>query len=165
MLVIPGLSCCGCTPFGEYIHNGFEVGPKYRKPPAPVAADWIDASDKRLRRGPDDLSQWWKVFNDPVLDRLICSAYQQNLTLRQAGFRVLEARAQLGIAVGEIFPQTQAMTGSYERQAVSQRNPPTASRPARPSSTSASGITGSTSPGNWTFGAASAGPSNRTRPS
>ncbi len=85
-----------------------------------MATDWIDASDKRLRSGEDDLSQWWKVFNDPVLDKLICFAYQQNLTLRQAGFRVLEARAQLGITVGTIFPQTQNMTGSFERQAVSQ---------------------------------------------
>ena len=67
-----------------------------------MAADWIDAPDKRLRTGEDDLSQWWKVFNDPILDKLICSAYQQNLTLRQAGFRVLEARAQLAIAAGQL---------------------------------------------------------------
>jgi NodT family efflux transporter outer membrane factor (OMF) lipoprotein len=84
-----------------------------------VAPDWIDASDKRLIRGPDELSEWWKVFHDPILDRLICTAYRQNLTLRQAGFRVLEARAQLGIAVGTIFPQLQDMTGSYEREATS----------------------------------------------
>ena len=119
VLLTVALSLCGCTPFSEYIQNGFKVGPNYRKPPAPVAVDWIDAQDKRLRRGPDDLSQWWKVFHDPVLDNLICSAYRQNLTLRQAGFRVLEARAQLGITVGNIFPQLQNMTGSYERDAVS----------------------------------------------
>jgi NodT family efflux transporter outer membrane factor (OMF) lipoprotein len=117
--VLLALSVCGCTPFTEYVHNGFKVGPNYRKPPAPVAVNWIDAGDKRLRQGPDDLSQWWKVFNDPVLDRLICSAYQQNLTLRQAGFRILEARAQLGITVGTIFPQLQDMTGSYQREATS----------------------------------------------
>jgi NodT family efflux transporter outer membrane factor (OMF) lipoprotein len=116
------LSFCGCTTFSEYIHNCFKVGPNYRRPPAAVAEDWIDAQDKRLRRGPDDdLSQWWKVFHDPILDTLICSAYQQNLTLRQAGFRVLEARAQLGITVGTLFPQVQNMTGSYEREAISSR--------------------------------------------
>jgi NodT family efflux transporter outer membrane factor (OMF) lipoprotein len=120
VFAILALSFCGCTTLSEYIHNNFEVGPEYRKPPAPVAVNWIDASDKRLRSGEDDLSQWWKVFHDPVLDRLICSAYQQNLTLRQAGFRVLEARAQLGITVGTIFPQVQNMTGSFDREAVSQ---------------------------------------------
>ncbi len=120
VLAILALSFCGCTTVGEYIRNGFEVGPKYHKPPAPVAVDWIDASDKRIRHESGDLSQWWRVFHDPVLDDLICTAYHQNLTLRQAGFRVLEARAQLGITVGTIFPQTQNMTGSYQREAVSE---------------------------------------------
>src|SRR2546429_680049 len=80
---------------------------------APVAPDWIDAADVRVRKDADDLSRWWTVFTDPVLDSLICSAYQQNLTLRQAGMRVLEARAQQGIAVGNFFPQTQHATGDY----------------------------------------------------
>ena len=110
---------CGCTSLEEYVHNGFKVGPNYCPPPAPVAPDWIDASDKRLRKDGDDLSKWWTVFNDPVLDNLICCAYHQNLTLRQAGCRILKARAQLGIAVGELFPQTQNMTGNYTQNAVS----------------------------------------------
>src|SRR5437667_2818271 len=86
---------CGCTTLKEYVHNGFKVGPNYGRPPAPVAQNWIDAADPRVRTASDDLSQWWKVFNDPVLDDLVCSAYLQNLTLREAGLRVLEARAQL----------------------------------------------------------------------
>src|SRR3989440_12670383 len=98
---------CGCTNLGEYLHNGFKVGPNYGRPPAPVAKDWIDAADKRVRKDEDDLSKWWTVFNDPVLDSLICSAYQQNLSLREAGFRVLQARSQLCIDVGNLFPQTQ----------------------------------------------------------
>jgi len=116
---------CGCTSLSEYIHNGFKVGPNYATPPAPVAKDWIDAkevidaADKRKDKNPDDLTKWWKNFNDPVLDQLICFAYEQNLTLREAGFRILQARAQLGIAVGNFFPQSQFMTGSYDRIANS----------------------------------------------
>ena len=72
-----------------------------------------------LRTESDDLSKWWTVFNDPVLNDLICDAYHQNLTLREAGWRVLQARAQLGITVGEIFPQAQAMTGTFQREATS----------------------------------------------
>ena len=68
------------------------------------------------------MSQWWGVFKDPILNDLICTAYHQNLTLREAGFRVLEARAQLGIAVGNIFPQTQNASGAYTRFANSQQN-------------------------------------------
>jgi NodT family efflux transporter outer membrane factor (OMF) lipoprotein len=112
--------CCGCTSPAEYIRNGFKVGPNYATPPAPVAKDWIlDANDKRPSRDSGDLSKWWENFKDPALDELICTAYNQNLTLRQAGFRILEARAQLGIAVGNIFPQSQFVTASYTSNAVS----------------------------------------------
>ena len=55
-----------------------------------MAKDWIDANDQRVRNQSDDLSKWWTVFNDPVLDSLICDAYGQNLTLRAAGMRVLQ---------------------------------------------------------------------------
>ncbi len=116
-LVAVGLlaGAAGCTSLQDYVHNGFKVGPNYGRPPAPVAQQWIDANDQRLRTETDDLSQWWKVFSDPVLDDLVGRAYRQNLSLREAGFQVLRARAELGIAVGEIFPQAQDLTGSYRR--------------------------------------------------
>jgi NodT family efflux transporter outer membrane factor (OMF) lipoprotein len=104
---------CGCTTLKEYVQNGFKVGPNYGRPPAPVAQNWIDAADPRVRTESDDLSKWWQVFQDPVLDNLVCTAYLQNLTLREAGLRVLEARAQLGITVGNILPQSQTATGSF----------------------------------------------------
>jgi NodT family efflux transporter outer membrane factor (OMF) lipoprotein len=113
------LLASGCTTFEQYIHNGFKVGPEYGRPAAAVAPDWIDAADQRVRKDSDDLSQWWTVFNDPTLDALICDAYRQNLSLRQAGFQVLLARAQLGSAIGGIFPQTQVMTGDYLREGLS----------------------------------------------
>ena len=119
LLVALAMCCCGCTSLTEYVQNGFKVGPNYRTPDAAVASNWIDASDKRVRTDADDLSKWWTVFNDPVLNDLICDAYHQNLTLKEAGYRVLQARAQLGIAIGEIFPQAQAMNGDFLRQASS----------------------------------------------
>jgi NodT family efflux transporter outer membrane factor (OMF) lipoprotein len=119
LFIALAMCCSGCTSMREYVQNGFKVGPNYREPDAPVASNWIDDSDKRVRTETDDLSKWWTVFNDPVLNDLVCDAYHQNLTLREAGYRVLQARAQLGIAIGEIFPQTQAMTGDFLRQASS----------------------------------------------
>jgi NodT family efflux transporter outer membrane factor (OMF) lipoprotein len=113
----------GCTHLREYFDNGFKVGPNYLRPPAPVAKNWIDAADPRVRQETDDLSQWWTVFNDPVLSALIHDAYRQNLTLHQAGCRVLQARAQQAISVGNIFPQTQQMTGDYKRYARSTKVP------------------------------------------
>ena len=113
---------CGCASVSDYVHSGFKVGPNYCTPPAPVAKDWIDATDVRVRKPADDLSRWWTIFSDPTLDSLVDCAYRQNLSLRAAGFRVLEARAQLAIDVGNIFPQTQAMTGDNTRNVLSQEN-------------------------------------------
>src|SRR5262249_52870132 len=56
--------------------------------------------------------QWWTVFSDATLNRLIDLAYHQNLTLLAAGTRVLEARATLGVAIGELYPQTQGISGN-----------------------------------------------------
>jgi NodT family efflux transporter outer membrane factor (OMF) lipoprotein len=112
------LALAGCTGPVEYVKNGFKVGPNYATPPAPIAQQWIDKAELHTRPC-QDLSKWWTVFNDPTLNRLIVCAYRQNLTLRQAYFRVIEARAQLAIARGEIFPQQQYAAGSYRREAIS----------------------------------------------
>ena len=90
------VSLSGCTSFHDYIHNGFKVGPNYCPPKAPVAEHWIDAADVRQPADTESLARWWTVFNDPKLNYLVACAYRQNLTLREAGFRVLQARAQLG---------------------------------------------------------------------
>jgi NodT family efflux transporter outer membrane factor (OMF) lipoprotein len=105
----------GCTNPCEYVRNGFKVGPNYCPVAAPVANNWIDAADVRIRSQCDDISQWWNVFNDPVLNNLIAYAYRQNLTVKQAAFRVLQARYQLAITKGEFFPQLQNASGSYSR--------------------------------------------------
>jgi len=80
-----------------------------------VANNWIDASDVRIRSQCDDISQWWCIFNDPVLNNLIACAYRQNLTVKEASFRVLQARYQLAITRGEFFPQSQTASGSFSR--------------------------------------------------
>ena len=108
------LSASGCTSPSEYLRNGFKVGPNYRPPAAPVAEHWIDAADVRQPADNESLARWWTVFNDPTLDYLVCCAYRQNLTLREAGFRVLQARAQLAIAQGNLFPQSQNRFGQLQ---------------------------------------------------
>ncbi len=122
LLVASMLLPAGCTGPIQYIRNGFKVGPNYGRPPAPVATNWIDSADPRVRRDgePDHFADWWAEFDDPVLDALIEQAYRENLTLREAGFRILAARAQLGFAVGSFFPQLQTANGSYTRFGIGQ---------------------------------------------
>src|SRR5262245_62156759 len=99
-LIALALCTGGCTSVREYVHNGFKVGTNYLRPAVPVADEWIDSRNPRVASVPGDYRAWWRVFGDPVLERLVLTAYQQNITLREAGFRVAEAQAQRGIAVG-----------------------------------------------------------------
>jgi outer membrane protein TolC len=113
------LCLSGCTSFSDYFHQGFKVGPDYTPAKAAVAPGWIDSTDVRIRAHAADLSHWWSVFNDPVLNDLVQHAYNQNINLKEFGTRILQARAQLAITKGEIFPQTQDVSGSYSREAGS----------------------------------------------
>jgi NodT family efflux transporter outer membrane factor (OMF) lipoprotein len=87
------------------------VGPDFVTPSAPVAPSWLEWRNKTLKTGDYEYRDWWRVFRDPVLDRLIALAYAQNLTLLSAGTKVLQARALLGIAIGEFYPQLQQGMG------------------------------------------------------
>jgi len=78
-----------------------------------VAERWADDEDQGITRQPVHDAEWWQVFNDPVLNTLVQTAYEQNLNLQIAGLRVLEARAQLGIVTGSLYPQSQTLSGNY----------------------------------------------------
>jgi NodT family efflux transporter outer membrane factor (OMF) lipoprotein len=96
------------------------VGPNYVRPPAPTADTWIDPGDPAVKREPADVSAWWMVFNDSVLNTLVETAYRQNPSLRAAGVRVLEAQARRGIAIGLLFPQQQEAFGAGTSNQVSE---------------------------------------------
>src|SRR6185437_10872970 len=87
------------------------VGPNYCKPPAPVADEWIQARDADVQKR--HLQDWWTVFQDGTLNSLVSTAYEQNLTLRVLGTRVLQARAQQAVATGNLFTQSQQARGTY----------------------------------------------------
>jgi len=89
------------------------TGPDFKTPDAKVADEWTDGDTPGINNQPPVDSQWWKIFNDPVLDTLVQTAYEQNLSLQIAGLRVLEARAQLGIVTGNLYPQSQSLSGNY----------------------------------------------------
>lgn len=129
--LIPLVLCLvsGCQSWDQYVHNGFKVGPNYSPPCAPVAKQWIDADDPAVvSRGPDR-DAWWTLFNDPILNDLIVEARYENLSLRAACWRIQEARARRGIAVGELFPQQQQLAGSYARKEVSENVPNQSAQP------------------------------------
>lgn len=92
------------------------VGPDFIKPGAEVPQAWIQPEIASQLGSEPELSTWWQAFNDPVLDNLVKTARQQNNNLEIAGLRVLEARAQLGVVSGAIYPQSQLMAGEARYQ-------------------------------------------------
>ena len=105
-------SVTGCT----------TLGPDFETPETPVAEEWTDTDSEMLSNQPADHPEWWTVFNDPTLNQLIETAQSQNLTLRTAGIRVLQAQAQLGIATGSKYPQVQQLSGSVNEIKISENS-------------------------------------------
>ncbi|MEJ2389615.1 MAG: TolC family protein [Chromatiaceae bacterium] len=90
------------------------VGPNFISPKVDVAGAWATKDAARVSTAPPRDAAWWKDFHDPTLDRLIDLAYRQNLGLQQAGVNVLRARAQLGVAIGNEYPQQQGAFAQYQ---------------------------------------------------
>lgn len=103
--------------------SGCQVGPNYRPPAVTLAKSWLDGEKPRLRGTPPDTLFWWTSFDDPVLNDLVEKAQQQNLTLRHAGTRILEARAVLGGVRGKLGPQEQAALGGLRHTHISHNSP------------------------------------------
>ena len=99
------------------------VGPDFVKPEAPVETEWLEARDPEIKTAPSDYKAWWSAFNDPVLNNLVENAYQQNLPLQISGIRILQARAQLGVIIGNLYPQQQQGRGGAQYNRLSENSP------------------------------------------
>jgi NodT family efflux transporter outer membrane factor (OMF) lipoprotein len=115
---------------GLFLVSGCKtVGPDFEKPEVPTADTWLDAKNEKVDTTSVAYQDWWEVFDDPALSGLINTAYQQNLSLQVAGLRVMEARAQLGIATGLKYPQSQSVGGGYAYSRSSINAPPLSNLP------------------------------------
>jgi NodT family efflux transporter outer membrane factor (OMF) lipoprotein len=111
----------GCGLALAVVLGGCMVGPDFVAPTPAVADAWLEQTDKRLSSSSSEVRSWWKVFNDPALDALVERAYHDNLNLQAAGLRVLQARAQLGTALGNFYPQSQQFVGTTQFNRLSER--------------------------------------------
>ncbi len=98
--------------------TGCKVGPDFVTPSIP----WLEPAyhDAVLAEPPvePELTTWWAQFNDPVMAGVLDQAACENLSLREAYFRVVEARALVTVARGELFPEVFG-TGSYSHRQTS----------------------------------------------
>jgi NodT family efflux transporter outer membrane factor (OMF) lipoprotein len=90
------------------------VGPNYHRPEVPTPAAYQGAAAlaqtarTRVTDQQQDLSRWWRGFDDPELQRLIQHALAANLDLAQAASRIREARYQVFLAGAPALPQVNA---------------------------------------------------------
>ena len=111
------------------------VGPDYRAPEMPVAAEWKSPFDWQPAN-PGDTSPrgaWWQRYGDAELDRLEAAALQGNTTLATARARLLAARARATIANAALLPELD-LGASASRSRLSASRPTsggaTTTRPA-----------------------------------
>ncbi|MBA3815425.1 MAG: efflux transporter outer membrane subunit [Parachlamydiaceae bacterium] len=101
------------------------VGPNFKSPPTNTQGAWTEQSPHIEINQDIDMGPWWQNFKDEMLNSLIDYALQENYSLEAAAYRILAAKANLGFAIGEFFPQTQQAEGSLIRKHISANAPNT----------------------------------------
>jgi NodT family efflux transporter outer membrane factor (OMF) lipoprotein len=80
------------------------------KPSVPAA----EAFRNRLAGAADEVDEWWHGFGDPLLDRLIERAGRNNLEVRKAAARVVEAEASRRGTRSALLPEVSASASAAE---------------------------------------------------
>jgi outer membrane protein, multidrug efflux system len=106
-LLTVALALCGCT-----------VGPNYKRPqvdlPAQFRGPEAAGADATTSFGDE---KWSNVFRDPELQKLIRTGLANNYDVRIAATRIVQARAQVGLARSSQFPNVSG-TGGYFSERV-----------------------------------------------
>ena len=78
--------------------GGCSFAPEYQRPVLDTPATWEDPSADALK------IQWWRHFDDEILNTLIAEALVHNRDVEMAMARVDQARSVLGLARADQFP-------------------------------------------------------------
>ena len=96
------------------------LGPDYHTPDSSVPQNWDtmtmqgDTTGLLVTVGSVPEVSWWQMFENEELNHLIEQALERNHDLRQASFRVLEARALAKGAGAGLYPNV-SVDGTYAR--------------------------------------------------
>jgi multidrug efflux system outer membrane protein len=82
---------------------GCAVRPDYKRPAVELPEAWKQSTQNPAKDG-----NWWSVYHDPALEKLIEEALARNSNLLLAAARVDEARALLGQADAAFYPSVDA---------------------------------------------------------
>lgn len=118
-----GCSLAGCT-----------VGPNYKKPAAPVPANWQVEAPFREAMPKDAVPKtaWWTVFHDDELDGLETELLSANQTLKVAVAHYRQARASAAVQNATLFPTVGIAPGASRQRYSSTRATGTIIAPSAP---------------------------------
>lgn len=94
LIILPLLVLSACS-----------LGPDPEKPPPAPVEDTRGFINALYGEGEtEEISRWWERINDPLLNNYVDRLLVQNLDIKQAGERVLQARERLNTASGSFYP-------------------------------------------------------------
>ncbi|MCX5883736.1 MAG: efflux transporter outer membrane subunit [Deltaproteobacteria bacterium] len=120
VLILVGL-VAGCTVGPDYIRPNVDVPTAYR------------FEDKEVRDTAN--TEWWKQFQDPVLDALIIEALSNNKNIRIAAANVEKAAGVLTQTRSPLFPQIGYSGSGTKQRATEEGATPVPSSVANPQTT------------------------------
>jgi multidrug efflux system outer membrane protein len=80
------------------------IRPDYKRPEVEMPASWKDSAQNPARNN----GNWWRVYSDPALEKLIAEALERNTDLAAAVARVDQARALAVQVDSALYPQVDA---------------------------------------------------------
>ncbi len=98
--------------------SGCLMGPDYRRPKVEVAESFRYQPEQAAETAD---TEWWKGFNDPVLDQLITEALLHNKSVQIAAANIERAAGTLMTTRSNLFPQIN-YNGTGTRQRLSDNN-------------------------------------------
>lgn len=90
--------------------GGCMVGPNYKPPKNDVSDQWTgrSATKEVVASEKEPLIEWWKVFNDPLLNKYIEMGVNCNKNVLIAEANIREARAIRQVVASAMFPHLEA---------------------------------------------------------
>ena len=101
-LLAASLASCSALPF-----PAFDLSPTYQAPAFVVPDSWEGTSDFVKANPSDDALRpdWWKLYDDPILNGLVEQGMAANPDLHAAAERFIQARDAMMKARSRYFPQ------------------------------------------------------------
>jgi NodT family efflux transporter outer membrane factor (OMF) lipoprotein len=106
--------------------SGCAVGPDYQRPEASTSSSFKELEGWTAARPQDDLprGQWWSVFEDAELDRLLQKVDVSNQNVRAAEARLRQAKALSDQARAGLYPAVNVNASGVRSKAPSLSNDP-----------------------------------------